>query len=767
MLLNQHVHFIGIGGAGLSAIAMVLHERGHVVSGSDLSESEATEKLQSVGVLVHIGHQATNILGADVVIASSAVPSTNPELVAAAASNIKVLRRQDVLGNLMKSKLGCAIAGSHGKTTTTALISFCLLENGLNPSFIVGGIVNGLDTNANYDVGEPFIVEADEYDRMFLGLSPTVSIVTSVDYDHPDCYSTFSDMEAAFREFVMLTPLEGRLIINKDDILARKLGDQAKESGIPVVTYALQNDADWKGEDIRVNSDGGCSFSLVNARKQYVANVDTRLVGKHNVMNVLAAIAAVDFYDLSIENILTSVREFRGVKRRFEIKGKSAGITVVDDYAHHPMAIQATLGAARLHFPNQKLWALFQPHTYSRTHALTSEIASSFYDADHVVITDIFASREKDDRTISAKNILELMDHSDAHYVGDSNEAARFIASKMHSGDVLITMSAGDGYKVGDHVLNMLRSRNSKRSDAVDSLFAELGEKIIKNESMASYTSARIGGPADYFIQARSVDELSTAVQTGWQAGIPVFVFGSGSNLLVSDQGVRGLVVHNLARSVAFEQEKSKMHINVGSGMMLAPLARMCINRGAGGLEWAVSVPGTVGGAVVGNAGAHGSDISTNILLADILQRGKGTKSWTLPELGLSYRSSNLKTSEDDLVMLRAEFVLDLVDTNTLRSYASRFIQHRRQTQPPGASIGSMFKNPPGDYAGRLIEDAGLKGLRLGKAEISTVHANFFINLGGASAVDVLGLINKARHTVRKLFDVDLDLEIQLVGEWL
>ena len=188
MLLNQHVHFIGIGGAGLSAIAMVLHERGHVVSGSDLYESEATEKLQSVGVLVHIGHQATNILGADVVIASSAVPSTNPELVAAAASNIKVLRRQDVLGNLMKSKLGCAIAGSHGKTTTTALISFCLLENGLNPSFIVGGIVNGLDTNANYDVGEPFIVEADEYDRMFLGLSPTVSIVTSVDYDHPDCY---------------------------------------------------------------------------------------------------------------------------------------------------------------------------------------------------------------------------------------------------------------------------------------------------------------------------------------------------------------------------------------------------------------------------------------------------------------------------------------------------------------------------------------------------------------------------------------------------
>lgn len=767
MLLNQRVHFIGIGGSGLSAIATVLHERGHVVSGSDLYESDVTEKLQSLGVLIYIGHQSTNISGADVVIASSAISSTNPELLAAVESNIQVLKRQDVLGNLMKDRIGCAIAGSHGKTTTTALISFCLLENGLNPTFIVGGMVNDLETNARYDVGEPFVVEADEYDRMFLGLCPTVSIVTSVDYDHPDCYSTFSDMEDAYREFAMLTPVEGRLIINQDDILARKLGDQAKVSGIPVVTYALQNDADWKGEDVRVNSYGGCSFSLMNARNQHVANVDTRLVGKHNVMNVLAAIAAAEYYDLSIENILTAVREFRGVRRRFEIKGKRAGITVVDDYAHHPMAIQATLSAARLHFPGQNLWALFQPHTYSRTQALTSEIASSFDDADHVVITDIFASREKDDGTISSKHILELMDHLDAHYVGDCDEAARFIASKISSGDVLVTMSAGDGYKVGDQVLNLLCLRGSQRSDAVDMPFSELGEKLRKNESMAPYTSARIGGPADYFVQARSVDELSTAVQIGWGAGVPVLVFGSGSNLLVSDQGVRGLVVHNLARNVVFEEEQSHIHVNVGSGTMLAPLARMCINRGAGGLEWAVSVPGTVGGAVVGNAGAHGSDISTNILLADILQRGKGTKSWSLPELSLSYRSSKLKINGDDLVMLRAEFVLDQVDIDTLRSRASRFVQHRRETQPRGASIGSMFKNPPGDYAGRLIEAAGLKGFRFGKAEISKVHANFFVNLGGASAIEVLGLINKARDTVSKLFDVDLELEIQLIGEWL
>ena len=767
MVLDQRVHLIGIGGAGLSAIATVLLQRGHVVSGSDVCESSSTEKLQSLGALVHIGHKAANISGADVVIASSAIPATNPELLAATENNIQVLKRQDVLGNLMKNRVGCAVAGSHGKTTTTALVSVCLLDCGLNPTFVVGGMVNGLDTNARYGEGEPFVVEADEYDRMFLGLCPKVSIVTSVDYDHPDCYSTFSDMEDAYREFVMLTPPEGRLIVNQDDVVARKLGVQARISGIPVVTYALQNEADWKGEDIRVNRDGGCSFSLVNSSNQYVTNVHTRLVGKHNVMNTLAAIAAAEYYGLSIENILSTLREFRGVKRRFEIKGKSAGITVVDDYAHHPSEIQATLSAARLHFPNQKLWVLFQPHTYSRTGALKSEIAASFVDADHVVITDIFASRETDDGTVTSESILELMNHADVHYIGDHQEAARYIAAQMTSGDVLITLSAGDGYKVGEYVLDMLCSKSSQDS-TIEPLFAQLGEKVRRNEPMARYTSARIGGPADFFLQARSVDELSTAVQIGWGAGIPVFVFGSGSNLLVSDQGVRGLVVHNLARGVVFEEERqSRLHVSAESGTMLAALARMCINRGAAGLEWAVAVPGTVGGAVVGNAGAHGSDISSSILLADILQREKGTNSWTLHDLELDYRSSKLKIIEDDLVMLRAEFVLDHADSETLRLRASRFSQHRRETQPPGASIGSMFKNPPGDYAGRLIEAAGLKGLRLGQAAISNVHANFFVNLGGASAMEVSDLIDKACDTVLKMFDVDLELEIQLIGEWL
>lgn len=767
MLLDQRVHLIGIGGAGLSAIATVLLERGHVVSGSDVCESSSTKKLQSLGALVHIGHKAANISAADVVIASSAISVTNPELLAATENNIQVLKRQDILGNLMKNRVGCAVAGSHGKTTTTALVSFCLLECGLNPTFIVGGIVNDLDTNARYGEGDPFVVEADEYDRMFLGLCPKVSIVTSVDYDHPDCYSTFSDMEEAYREFVMLTSTDGRLIVNQDDVVARKLGDQARTSGIPVVTYALQNDADWKGEDIRVNSDGGCSFSLVNSSNQYVTNVHTHLVGKHNVMNVLAAIAAAEYYGLSIEKILSTLREFRGVRRRFEVKGKSAGITVIDDYAHHPSEVQATLSAARLHFPNQKLWVHFQPHTYSRTSALKSEIAASFEDADHVVITDIFASRETDDGTVSSESILELMNHADAHYIGGHQEAACFIASQMTSGDVLITLSAGDGYKVGEHVLDILDSR-SARNITVDTIFARFGEKVRRNEPMARYTSARIGGPADFFLQARSVDELSTAVQIGWGAGLPVLVFGSGSNLLVSDQGVRGLVVHNLARGVVFEEEcQSRLHVSAESGTMLAVLARMCITRGAGGLEWAVAVPGTVGGAVVGNAGAHGSDISSNILLADILQRGKGRKSWTLHDLDLKYRSSRLKISEDDLVMLRAEFVLEYIDVDTLRSRASLFSNHRRETQPPGASIGSMFKNPPGNYAGQLIETAGLKGFRLGQAEISNVHANFFVNLGGASAMEVFGLIDKARDTVLKMFDIDLELEIQIIGEWL
>ena len=766
MILDQHIHLVGIGGAGLSAIATLLLEKGHIVSGSDICESESLANLRDMGAVVYIGHEASNVRDADLVLASSAIDADNPELLEAREKNIQMIKRQDLIGDLMADKIGCAVAGSHGKTTTTALISFCLLECGLDPTFIVGGTLKNNRMNARYGRGEPFVVEADEYAKMFLGLRPQVSIINSMDFDHPDCYDDQLELENTYWEFVKLIPFDGQLIVNQDDERAKRIGDKARELGISVVTYAIHNDADWRAKNIQIKNGIGCRFLLVNNDDQICQNIDTQLVGDHNVMNILASIAAIDFYGIDLQQVIDPLRRFAGVKRRFEIKGVEEGVVVVDDYAHHPTAIRSTLKAARMQFPDRKLWVVFQPHTYSRVNEFKLEIADSFEEADQVIITDIYGSRETNDSLTSSLQIVELMHHPNVTHMSSYDEIVKYLLSELVSGDIVITLNAGDGYMVGDQLLSML-SDKSNFSDRHFGLLSNIGKTLKSNEIMSKYTSSRIGGVADFFVQVNTIDDLVEVVSYCWQSDIPVLVLGSGSNVLFSDSGFRGLVVHNMAKQIVFDESDSSIVVRVSSGTMLAALARTCINRGYGGLEWAVSVPGTVGGALFGNAGAHGADMSDNIVLADILQRGKGIKTWTIDDLGLDYRFSKLQEIDEDFVILEAQFELERVAVDILRLRANEFVAHRKNTQPPGATIGSMFKNPPGNHAGRLIEDAGLKGFRIGQAEISKVHANFFVNLGEATAMDVFGLIEHADNVVEEKFGVKLDLEIKLIGEWV
>jgi UDP-N-acetylmuramate dehydrogenase len=295
-----------------------------------------------------------------------------------------------------------------------------------------------------------------------------------------------------------------------------------------------------------------------------------------------------------------------------------------------------------------------------------------------------------------------------------------------------------------------------------------LNGRLHEREPLARYTSARIGGPAEFFATAESADELAELVQTAWQFGIKTLVLGGGANLLVSDAGVRGLVILNRARGVDFNEAGDCVTVRAESGVNLGILARQCVARGLGGLEWAATVPGTVGGAVYGNAGAHGGDTASVLLMAEILQHDGMVREWTCDELGFDYRTSALKGNPQGPggIVLSAEFEVTPGDPDALQAKVERFVASRKQTQPPGASLGSMFKNPPGDYAGRLIEAAGLKGRRIGNAEISTVHANFFVNLGEARASDVFALIHLAHEAVRARFGVDLALEVELVGEW-
>lgn len=452
----KHFHLVGIGGAGLSAIARVLLESGQLVGGSDEQETEFTARLRASGVRIFIGHAAQNIAGAELVLVSSAVASANLEVVAAVQAGLPVVKRQDFVGGMMAERVGLAIAGTHGKTTTAALTAYLLSRAGQQPSFIVGGLISDLDTNARHGTGLPFVVEADEYDRMFLGLRPTVAVVTNVEHDHPDCYPTFAEMQAAFDEFAALVPAHGVLIVCNDDAGARALAQSARKRGTRVVTYGLQTGADWRAELLQPNSAGGCDFLVSHAGRE-LGLARTRLAGDHNVCNALAALAAVDYCGVPFATALPALRAFRGVGRRFEVKGEVHGITVVDDYAHHPTEIRATLASARQRFPGRPLWAMFQPHTYSRTRALMANFASSFGDADHVVVSDIYSAREASDAALSSADLIGAMQHADAQYVGGLEAAAHSLAQRMRPGDVLLTLGAGTSHKVGELVLAELR----------------------------------------------------------------------------------------------------------------------------------------------------------------------------------------------------------------------------------------------------------------------------------------------------------------------
>jgi UDP-N-acetylmuramate--alanine ligase len=455
----EHIHLIGVGGAGLSAIATVLLERGHRVSGSDLQASPTTERLMGMGATVHIGHAATNLGDADLVIVSSAVPDGNLEVEEARHRGIPVVKRAEWLGQMMEGKRGVAVAGTHGKTTTTAMIALILRDAGLDPTFIVGGDIPQLGTNAAAGEGEVFVIEADEYDYTFLGLQPEIAVITVVEWDHPDCFPTPESMQEAFLQFVESVPPEGVLIGCGDEPgvqrLFRKDGLRAK---VPAtITYGLNEGNDWRALGLRPNAGGGYDFSVSRPSGTY--EVCISLPGTHNVKNALAALVVADRLGVPFVRAANALASFTGVGRRFEIKGQVDDILVVDDYAHHPTEIRATLAAARTRYPDRRIWAVFQPHTFSRTRALLDDFAAAFTDADQVIVVDIFPAREVDDLSLSSRHILARMEHPGAGYIGALDDAADFLVHQARAGDVLITLGAGDGYRVGEMVISGIGSR--------------------------------------------------------------------------------------------------------------------------------------------------------------------------------------------------------------------------------------------------------------------------------------------------------------------
>ena len=458
--MMKHIHLIGIGGSGMSAIARVLLESGYTVSGSDRQLSAFALELAQAGAHVFEGQRAEQIAGADVVVRSSAISDDNPEVQAARAAGIPLLKRAEFLGQLFTGKSTIAVAGTHGKTSTTAMAAWVFHCLQLDPSYLIGGVSKNLSRNAHAGQGAHWIVEADEYDRMFLGLSPEWILITHLEHDHPDCFPTMKEYRQAFFDFIQRLQPGGGLITCLDHVETAGLVWHVPQ-GRQAWTYGLDNQANYFSEETASNTRGGIDFT-VWAREgedhpQRLADVQLQVPGLHNVRNALAVMALVHRLGLPVKPAAQALAEFSGTGRRFELMGERGGVTIYSDYAHHPTEIRATLDAARLRHPQRRLWAVWQPHTYSRTQALFDAFIQAFQQADRVLVTEVYAARESNPG-FSAARIVAEMQQPPTWFAPSLADAATFLLDELQPGDVVLILSAGDAEEIGLKLLDELQS---------------------------------------------------------------------------------------------------------------------------------------------------------------------------------------------------------------------------------------------------------------------------------------------------------------------
>lgn len=842
------IHFVGIGGIGMSGLARILQSWGYVVSGSDAAASDQTALLAASGIPVAIGHGAVEPASrADLVVMTAAVRGENPELSAARAAGVPIVKRAALLGLLANARRGIAVAGSHGKSTTSGMLVTALRALGEDPSYAIGATIAATGTNAAPGRGEAMVVEADEYDYSFLHLRPTLAIVTNVDFDHPDLFPDQAAYDDAFVRFVANIRPDGTLVVAADDPgCARLLSRTDFRPPARVVTVGETPGVDWRlveaGGERRVAGPGGQSLPLRLA-----------VPGRHNAMNATSALATLVALGHEAAAAAAALESYAGIGRRFEPKGEAAGVAVVDDYAHHPSEIRATLRAAKERYPGRPLWAVFQPHTFSRLKALLPAFGAAFADADRAMILDVYAAREADDLGVGAPDLVALLP-PDALTAADPSDAATRLAALLRPGDVVLTLGAGDVTALGPRLLDLLRAgtvgpdtsalpacgppRDPNRADPspadasrahhqtpsppdanrnndlpADRDDPQVSARPTARESgagsascpdrprgtprprraavatvpipaaphltaerdapMSRHTTWRIGGPADWLVRAATPDDLRTAVAWGVAKGLPVTTIGGGSNLLVGDGGIRGLVI--LVRTtgaraealVRVEDLGDAVRLRVGAQAPLSWTGRYAAERGWAGLDWAVGLPGTIGGATVNNAGAHGTEQKDHLESVVLLDSAGRIEERPAAWLEASYRHTRLKAAPRPRALTVVEVAVRLPkgDPAELVRLADEHAAFRRQTQPSGACGGSTFANPPADFAGRLLEEAGAKDLRIGAAAFSPKHANWIVNDGGATAAQVRELIATARARVRDRFGVDLRQEIEEIGD--
>lgn len=743
----RRIHLIGVAGSGMSGIAGLLLALGHQVSGSDKVDTIEVRRLQSLGLDFHTPQRAEDVVDAQLVIYSSAIREGNPAFDAARRLAKPMVRRAEALAALMLGRKGILVSGMHGKTTVSAMAAHVFRAAGAHPSHYVGAEIPILGTNARWDAsGEFFVAEGDESDGTIVLYHPEHAIVLNIEPEHLDHYADLDAIDRAFG--VMLDQTAGRIFYCADDPGAVRVC-----AGRPsAIGYGRAGAYSYDGFR---TAEFSSEFSFRRHGRE-LARVRLNVPGEHNALNATAVLALAVETGLDLEKCTAALESFRGARRRFEVLHSSPDHLLVDDYGHHPTEIEAVVRAARA-TGRQRVILLFQPHRYTRTRALRAEFGRALALADAAVVTDVYPASEPPIPGVTGQLLADAAAEAGAQnvtYEESRVRAAMAVGQLLRPGDLLVTLGAGNIHEQGRQL--------AKDLSTLDMLREAMGPGVARlYEPMARHTTMRVGGPAQYWLEPETEEGFCELIRRAHEEGIPFMVVGRGSNLIVRDGGLRGAVVR-LRRGVFGEFSVGDSSIRAGVGVRLKALSGAAATAGLAGFEWMEGIPGDVGGCLRMNAGAMGVEAFDQVESMRYADQEGNILEKTPRDHEVRYRSVPILRSNYALsAVFRGEPCAPDEVARRTREYAAK----RRASQPAGASAGCIFRNPQDGKAGQLIDESGLKNAHVGAARVSDVHANFILNEGGATASEVLALVEKVRAEVLKRRGVRLETEVQIIGE--
>lgn len=746
------VHLIGVAGSGMSGLAGLLLKLGHRVSGSDKVTSDETERLEGEGLVFSSPHSAEAVADAEVIVYSSAIRKGNAAYDAAVERGIPLLRRAEALSAIMMGKKGVVVAGTHGKTTTSALAAHVLKVGAKAPSHYVGAEIPILGRNANWDEeGEYFVAEGDESDGTLVNFHPEHAILLNVEEEHLDFYDGLDAICGVFGQFC--DQAAGKVFYCGDDSNACRVCGERENA----VSYGWRPDLDWSASNL-VPKGAGTEFT-VNRGGEEVGRVRLGIPGRHNVLNALAVIALADEVGVAFHRIAEALASFRGARRRFELKRNHEFVTIVDDYGHHPTEIAATIQTARSQHAG-RLICLFQPHRYTRTQLLRDEFGSCFDGIDELWVTDIYPASEPPIPGITGQTVVDAVNDlgevEETHFHPDLETLHLEIGPRLEAGDWVMTLGAGNIHEVGARL-----ARDLAELDRLRELLDDPASVARLYEPMRRHTTMKVGGPAQFWLEPTTEEGLARIVRHCAESGMRLRVVGRGSNLLVRDGGIPGVVI-NPVRGVFSEVRTEGELVRAGAGVKFKALAAAAQSAGLGGFEWMEGIPGNVGGSLRMNAGAMGGETFDQVVSVRMVDAEGEVFEKPVGEIRHHYR--NVPELAHN-VAVSAVFRGDPKSGDEISEAMEASKAKRRTSQPVAASAGCIFKNPDSIGAGQLVDEMGWKDKGVGKARVSEVHGNFIVNDGEATAADVLELIARIKAAARETRGIELETEVQIIGQ--